>query len=113
MVVAVREKRGVPTAAGGKGGKPFPPRAVCLLQCPVPFFRTVFLHNGVTITRWNLSLGGVRMLDYKVIIIKHYGGGMSGNELAGQGLGSRSGINDFLRAFEASDKIRYSGSYTK
>ena len=53
------------------------------------------------------------MLDYKVIIIKHYGGGMSGNELAGQGLGSRSGINDFLRAFEASDKIRYSGSYTK
>ena len=47
------------------------------------------------------------MLDYKVIIIKHYGGGMSGNELAGQGLGSRSGINDFLRAFEASDKIGY------
>ena len=47
------------------------------------------------------------MLDYKVIIIKHYGGGMSGNELAGQGLGSRSGINDFLRAFEASKKIGY------
>ena len=52
-------------------------------------------------------LGGVRMLDYKIIIIKHYGGGLSGNELAGQGLGSRSGINGFLRAFEASEKIGY------
>ena len=35
------------------------------------------------------------MLDYKEIIIKHYGGGMSGGELAGQKLGSKSGINDF------------------
>ena len=34
------------------------------------------------------------MLDYKEIIIKHYGGGMSGGELAGQKLGSKSGIND-------------------
>lgn len=47
------------------------------------------------------------MLDYKVIIIKHYGGGMSGNELAVQGLGSRSGINSFLRAFEACEKLNY------
>lgn len=47
------------------------------------------------------------MLDYKEIIIKHYGGGMSGSELAGQKLGSKSGINDFLRAFEACEKISY------
>ena len=47
------------------------------------------------------------MLDYKGIIIKHYGGGMSGSELAAQGLGSKSGINDFLRTFEASGKIGY------
>lgn len=47
------------------------------------------------------------MLDYKVIIIKHYGGGISGSELAAQGLGSKSGINDFLRAFEACEKIGY------
>ena len=40
--------------------------------------------------RWNLLLGGVHMLDYKEIIIKHYGGGMSGSELAGQKLGSKS-----------------------
>ena len=47
------------------------------------------------------------MLDYKDIIIKHYGGGMSGGELAAKGLGSKSGINDFLRAFEACEKIGY------
>ena len=47
------------------------------------------------------------MLDYKEIIIKHYGGGMSGSELAAQKLGSKSGINDFLRAFEACEKIGY------
>ena len=47
------------------------------------------------------------MLDYKGIIIKHYGGGMSGSELAVQGLGNKSGINDFLRAFEACEKIGY------
>ncbi len=47
------------------------------------------------------------MLDYKDIIIKHYGGGMSGSELAAKGLGSKSGINDFLRAFEACEKIGY------
>lgn len=47
------------------------------------------------------------MLDYKEIIIKHYGGGMSGSELAALKLGSRSGINDFLRAFEACEKIGY------
>ena len=47
------------------------------------------------------------MLDYKGIIIKHYGGGLSGSELAAQGLGSKSGINDFLRAFEACEKIGY------
>ena len=47
------------------------------------------------------------MLDYKEIIIKHYGGGMSGGELDGQKLGIKSGINDFLRAFEAWKKISY------
>lgn len=47
------------------------------------------------------------MLDYKGIIIKHYGGGISGSELAEQGFGSKSGINDCLRAFEACGRIGY------
>ena len=47
------------------------------------------------------------MLDYKGIIIRHYGGGASGSELAEQGFGSKSGINDFLRAFEACEKIPF------
>ena len=47
------------------------------------------------------------MLDYKEIIIRHYGGGMSGRALAEQGFGSKSGINDFLSAFETCGKLSY------
>jgi hypothetical protein len=47
------------------------------------------------------------MLDCKEIIIKHYGGGMSGSALAEQGLGSKSGINDFHSAFEACEKLSF------
>ena len=47
------------------------------------------------------------MLDYKEIIIRHYGGGMSGRALAEQGLGSKSGINDFLSAFEACERLSF------
>ena len=47
------------------------------------------------------------MLDYKQIILAHYGGGMSGSELAELNLGSKSGINDFLKAFEECEKIDY------
>lgn len=50
------------------------------------------------------------MLDYKEIIIKHYGGGMSGSELAGQMLGSKPSINDFLLPLRlAKDQISASG----
>mgnify|MGYP000451699756 CR=1 FL=1 len=47
------------------------------------------------------------MLDYKEIIIRHYGGGMSGRALAEQGFGSKSGINDFLSAFEACERLSF------
>ena len=47
------------------------------------------------------------MLNYKEIIIRHYGGGMSGRALAEQGFGSKSGINDFLSAFETCGKLSY------
>lgn len=47
------------------------------------------------------------MLDYKTIVIKHFGGGMTGRELSEQGLGSKSGINEFLSAFKACPKIGY------
>lgn len=40
------------------------------------------------------------MLDYKDIIIKHYGLGLSGREIARQLCASKSGVNDFLTAFE-------------
>ena len=40
------------------------------------------------------------MLDYKDIITKHYALSMSGTKIA-QSLGvSKSGVNDFLRAFK-------------
>ena len=38
-------------------------------------------------------------LDYKDIIIKHYALSMSGSEIARQTGFSKSGVNDFLRAF--------------
>lgn len=40
------------------------------------------------------------MLDYKDIITKHYGLGMSGREIARQLNASKSGVNTFLTAFE-------------
>ena len=47
------------------------------------------------------------MLDYKDIIIKHYALHMSGREIA-LALGvSKSGVNDFLNAFERCEKIQY------
>lgn len=47
------------------------------------------------------------MLDYKDIITKHYVLGLSGSEIARQTNTSKSGVNDFLRAFKASDRISY------
>ena len=47
-------------------------------------------------------------VDYKDIIIKHYALSMSGSEIARQAGFSKSGVNDFLRAFkkcEGSAKI--------
>ena len=40
-------------------------------------------------------------LDYKDIIIKHYALSMSGSEIARQAGFSKSGVNDFLRAFKS------------
>lgn len=40
------------------------------------------------------------MLDYKDIIIRHYGLGLSGREIAKQLSVSKSGVNDFLTAFK-------------
>ena len=47
------------------------------------------------------------MLDYKDIIIKHYGLQMSGREIAAELGVSKSGVNDFLKAFERNDRISY------
>ena len=47
------------------------------------------------------------MLDYKNIIIKRYVLGMSGSEIAWQLSVSKSGVNDFLRAFEACKALDY------
>ena len=40
------------------------------------------------------------MLDYKDIIIKHYGLGLSGSAISKQLGVSKSGVNDSIRAFE-------------
>lgn len=48
------------------------------------------------------------MLDYKDIITKHYGLGMSGRELAKQLSVSKSGVNDFLAAFEKCESLSFS-----
>ena len=45
------------------------------------------------------------MLDYKDIIVKHYALGLSGREIAANCGASKSGVNDFLRAFERCDAI--------
>ena len=47
------------------------------------------------------------MLDYKDIITKHFALGMSGAQIA-ESLGvSKSGVNDFLRAFKACKTLSY------
>ena len=47
------------------------------------------------------------MLDYKDIIIKHYALSLSGSEISRQLGASKSGVNDFLRAFENCESIAY------
>ena len=46
-------------------------------------------------------------LDYKDIIIKHYALSMSGSEIARQTGFSKSGVNDFLRAFKKCEDLDY------
>ena len=46
-------------------------------------------------------------LDYKDIIIKHYALSMSGSEIARQTGASKSGVNDFLRAFKTCEALQY------
>ncbi len=46
-------------------------------------------------------------LDYKDIIIKHYALSMSGSEIARQTGTSKSGVNDFLRAFKKCKDLQY------
>lgn len=46
-------------------------------------------------------------LDYKDIIIKHYVLSMSGSEIARQAGFSKSGVNDFLRAFKKCEDLSY------
>lgn len=46
-------------------------------------------------------------LDYKDIIIKHYALSMSGSEIARQTGFSKSGVNDFLRAFKKCENLQY------
>ena len=47
------------------------------------------------------------MLDYKDIITKHYALGMKGGEIAATLGNSKSGVNDFLRAFEHCEALSY------
>ena len=47
------------------------------------------------------------MLDYKNIIIKKYALGMSGADIAKELNASKSGVNDFLKAFRESNRIDY------
>ena len=47
------------------------------------------------------------MLDYKDIITKHYALGMSGTKIAESLKVSKSGVNDFLRAFKACPTLDY------
>lgn len=46
-------------------------------------------------------------LDYKDIIIKHYALSMSGGEIARRAGYSKSGVNDFLRAFKKCEDLQY------
>lgn len=47
------------------------------------------------------------MLNYKDIIIKHYALSLSGSEIARQLGASKSGVNDFLRAFDKCESLSY------
>ena len=47
------------------------------------------------------------MLDYKDIITKHYALGMSGTKIAESLKVSKSGVNDFLRAFKVCPTLDY------
>lgn len=47
------------------------------------------------------------MLDYKNIIIKHYALSLLGSEIARQLGASKSGVNDFLRAFDKCESLSY------
>ena len=47
------------------------------------------------------------MLDYKDIIIKRYALKLTGTEIARQLGASKSGVNDFLRAFEACESLSF------
>ena len=47
------------------------------------------------------------MLDYKDIIIKHYALHMSGRKIAEVIGASKSGVNDFLKAFERCKSLSY------
>jgi transposase len=47
------------------------------------------------------------MLDYKDIVTKHFALGMSGAKIAEHLKVSKSGVNDFLRAFKRCDKIDF------
>lgn len=47
------------------------------------------------------------MLDYKDVIIKHYGLGMSGREIAKLLSISKSGVNDFLAAFKKCETLSF------
>ena len=47
------------------------------------------------------------MLDYKDIITKHYALGMSGGKIAESLKVSKSGVNDFLRAFRECPALSY------
>ena len=47
------------------------------------------------------------MLDYKDIVTKHFALGMSGSKIAEYLKVSKSGVNDFLRAFGKCEKISF------
>lgn len=47
------------------------------------------------------------MMDYKEILTRHCALGMSGSAIAGELSYSKSGVNDFLRAFRHCDKLSY------
>ena len=50
---------------------------------------------------------GYQLLDYKDIIIKRYALKLTGTEIARQLGASKSGVNDFLRAFEACESLSF------